>query len=48
MLGWAIVFFIVAVVAAIFGFTKIAKGAATISRFLFFLFVVLFIIALLM
>ena len=48
MLYWALIFFIVALVAALFGFTNIARGAASISKFLFFIFVVLFIVALLM
>jgi uncharacterized membrane protein YtjA (UPF0391 family) len=47
MLYWALIFFIVAIVAALFGFTDIAAGAATVARFLFFLFVLFFIIALL-
>ena len=47
MLYWALVFFIVAVVAAIFGFGGIAAGAVTIAKILFFLFLVLFVISLL-
>lgn len=47
MLTWAIVFLVVALVAAVFGFTKIAEGAAVIARFLFFLFLILFVLALL-
>jgi uncharacterized membrane protein YtjA (UPF0391 family) len=43
MLYWAIVFFIVSVVAALFGFTGIAIATATIAKFLFFIFVVVFI-----
>ena len=46
MLRWAIIFLVIALVAALFGFTRIAAGAATIARFLFFLFVVLLVIAL--
>lgn len=46
MLYWALVFFIIAIVAAIFGFGGIATGAVSIAKFLFFLFVVLFVIAL--
>jgi len=46
MLSWAITFFIVAIIAAIFDFGGIAAGAATIAQFLFFLFVTLFVIAL--
>lgn len=47
MLYWALVFFIVALVAALFGFTSIAAGAATVAKVLFFLFLVLFVISLL-
>ena len=39
MLSWALTFFIVALVAALFGFTGIAAGAAAVAKFLFFLFV---------
>jgi uncharacterized membrane protein YtjA (UPF0391 family) len=47
MLGWAITFFIVAIVTAIFGFGGIATASAGIAQMLFFLFLVLFVIALL-
>lgn len=46
MLGWALTFFIVAVIAALFGFTGIAGAMAWIAQVLFFLFIVLFVIAL--
>lgn len=46
MLYWALIFFIVALVAALFGFTGIAAGAAMVARFLFFIFVVLLVLAL--
>ena len=36
MLRWAIVFFIVALVAAVFGFLGIATAAVGIARILFF------------
>ena len=36
MLKWAFIFFVVSVVAGIFGFTGIAAGAASIAKFLFF------------
>jgi uncharacterized membrane protein YtjA (UPF0391 family) len=38
MLRWAAIFFIIALVAALFGFTGIAAAAAGIAKFLFFLF----------
>lgn len=48
MLYWALAFFIIAIVAALFGFTGIASGAATIAQVLFFIFLVLFVIALIL
>jgi uncharacterized membrane protein YtjA (UPF0391 family) len=46
MLRYALIFFIVALVAALFGFTGIAAGAVEIARVLFFIFLVLFIVSL--
>lgn len=46
MLRWALFFFIISIVAALFGFTDIAAGAAEIARILFFLFVVIFFVLL--
>ena len=48
MLRWAIVFFVVAIIAAICGFGGIAEGLTDIAMILFFLFVVLFLISLVM
>jgi uncharacterized membrane protein YtjA (UPF0391 family) len=42
MLYYAAVFFIIALVAAVFGFTGIAVGAAEIAKILFLIFLVLF------
>lgn len=47
MLRWAIAFFVIAIVAAIFGFGGIAVAAAGIAKILFFIFLVLFLVALL-
>jgi uncharacterized membrane protein YtjA (UPF0391 family) len=47
MLRWALAFFIIAIIAAIFGFAGIAVAAAGIAKVLFFIFLVLFVIALL-
>jgi uncharacterized membrane protein YtjA (UPF0391 family) len=41
MLKWALIFFVISIVAALFGFTGIAAGAASIAKVLFFLFIVL-------
>lgn len=46
MLNWAVTFFIIAVIAAIFGFGGIAAGASSIAQILFYLFLIGFVIAL--
>ena len=46
MLSWALACFIVAVIAAIFGFGGIAVGAAGLAKFLFLLFLAAFVISL--
>lgn len=46
ILTWVIIFFVVALIAAVFGFTKIAGAAAGVAKVLFFIFVVLFLISL--
>jgi len=40
---WALVFFIIAIIAALFRFTGIATGAATIAKWLFFIAVAIFV-----
>jgi uncharacterized membrane protein YtjA (UPF0391 family) len=47
MLQYAAVFFVIALIAAVFGFTGIAVGAAEIAKVLFFIFLALFVISLL-
>jgi len=47
MLRWALIFFVVALLAAVLGFTGIAAAAAGAAKVLFFLFVILFLITLL-
>jgi uncharacterized membrane protein YtjA (UPF0391 family) len=46
MLHYALVFFVIALVAAVLGFTGIAAGAVEIARILFFVFIVLFVASL--
>jgi uncharacterized membrane protein YtjA (UPF0391 family) len=46
MLNWAIIFFIVAIVAALFGFSGIASGVADVAQLLFVFFLVLFALSL--
>lgn len=42
----AILFFVIALVAALFGFGGIAAGAVEIAKILFFVFLVLFVVSL--
>jgi uncharacterized membrane protein YtjA (UPF0391 family) len=48
MLRYAVIFFIIALVAAFFGFGGIATGAAEIAKILFFIFIVIFLATLLL
>lgn len=42
MLRWALIFFVVSILAGLFGFTGIAAGSAAIAKVLFFLSLALF------
>lgn len=44
MLKWSAIFFIIAIIAAIFGFTGLAEGAASIAKVLFFIFIALMVV----
>jgi len=46
MLRWALGFFIIALIAAVLGFGGIAVAAAGIAKILFYLFLILFLLAL--
>jgi uncharacterized membrane protein YtjA (UPF0391 family) len=48
MMGLALTFFIIAIIAALFGFGGIAAGAASIAKILFFVFLVVFLVSLVM
>jgi uncharacterized membrane protein YtjA (UPF0391 family) len=48
MLKWALIFFLISIVAGLFGFTNIAAGAATIARVLFFIAIVIMIVFLIL
>jgi uncharacterized membrane protein YtjA (UPF0391 family) len=48
MLRYAAIFFVIAIIAAIFGFGGVAAGAAEIAKVLFFIFIVIFLVTLLM
>ncbi len=46
MLKWAFVFLLIAIIAGIFGFTGVEQASATIAQWLFGIFLVLFLGAL--
>ena len=46
MLGWALTFFLVALIAGVLGFGVVAGTAAWVAKVCFFLFLVLFIVSL--
>lgn len=45
MLGWALTFLVVALIAAALGFGGIAGTSAGIAKILFFVFIVLFVVS---
>ena len=48
LLKWALIFFLVSVVAGVFGFTGISAASADVARFLFYVFVVIFLVLLIL
>ena len=46
MLKWAIIFFIISLVAGFFGFTNIAAGSRAIAKVLFFIALAIFLVIL--
>jgi uncharacterized membrane protein YtjA (UPF0391 family) len=46
MLKWAIIFFVISLIAGFFGFTNIASGTRTIAKVLFFVALAIFLILL--
>ena len=46
MLRYAIIFFVIAIIAAVFGFGGISAEAAWIAKILFFVFLILFVVSL--
>ena len=48
MLHYAVVFLVIALIAAVFGFGGIAVASAGIAKIIFFLFLILFVVSLLM
>ncbi len=48
MLRWALIFFIVSIIAAIFGFGGISEASADIAKILFYVFISIFALMLLL
>jgi len=48
ILRWALIFFLVSLVAGLFGFTDISAASADVARFLFYVFVVIFLVLLIL
>jgi uncharacterized membrane protein YtjA (UPF0391 family) len=48
LLGWAVIFLIVALIAAAFGFGGVASASTQIAKILFFIFLVVFVVLLIM
>lgn len=46
MLGWTLIFLIIALIAGVLGFTGLAGTAMGIARILFFIFLILFLVSL--
>ncbi len=44
ILKWALIMLVVSLVAALFGFTDLAAASADVARFLFYIFVVIFLV----
>ena len=48
MLGWALTFLVVALIAGVLGFTTIAGAAIGIAKLVFYVFLLLFVVSLIM
>jgi uncharacterized membrane protein YtjA (UPF0391 family) len=46
LLKWALIMFIVSLVAALFGFTDLSAASADVARILFYIFLVIFLVLL--
>jgi uncharacterized membrane protein YtjA (UPF0391 family) len=46
MIKWAIIFFVISLVAGFFGFTGVAEGSRSIAKVLFFIALAIFLIVL--
>lgn len=48
MLRWALMFLVVALISALFGFTDVAGTSMVAAKILFFVFLVMFVVSLLL
>jgi uncharacterized membrane protein YtjA (UPF0391 family) len=48
MLSWALMFLVIALIAALFGFTTVAGTSMAAAQVVFFVFLVLFVVSLVM
>ena len=48
MLRWALLFLVVALVSALFGFTEVAGTSIVAAKILFFVFLIMFVVSLVM
>lgn len=46
MIKWAIIFFVISLIAGFLGFTNVASGARTIAKVLFFIALAIFLVIL--
>ena len=46
LLKWAAIFFVIAIIAAAFGFGGIAEGATDLAKILFYIFLAIFVVVL--
>jgi uncharacterized membrane protein YtjA (UPF0391 family) len=44
LLQWALIAFVIAIIAGLFGFTGVAQGAASVGRLLFGLFLIVAVV----
>jgi uncharacterized membrane protein YtjA (UPF0391 family) len=48
ILKWALIFFVVSIVAGILGFTGVSAASADVARVLFYIFVIIFLVLLIL
>jgi uncharacterized membrane protein YtjA (UPF0391 family) len=46
MIKWALIFFVISLIAGLFGFTNVAAGARGIAKILFFIALAIFLVVL--